>query len=87
MLGVFFLFKALFEFIVTFGGADPRTFKLLAMLNGMLVWASSTSVPVLPFSANSGFVLMCLCAVEAPALWVLAGTNGVYEPDEDDHEH
>ena len=87
MLGVFFLFKALQEFIVTFGGADPRTFKLLALLNGMLVWASATAVPALSISANSGFLLMCLSAVEVPALWILAGTNGVYEPDEEGHEH
>lgn len=86
VVGVFLLYKALHEFIVTFGGSDPRTFKLLSLLNVMLVWASATAVPMLPVSTNSGFVLQCLSALEAPALWVLSGTNGVYEPDDDDHD-
>ena len=77
MLGAFTLFKALQEFIVTFGGAEPRTFKVLALLNVMLVWASCTTSPTLPMSLNSGFVLLCLSAVEAPALWCFRGRTEV----------
>ena len=86
--GCSMLAKGLIDLCVTFGGSPKVTFNILISFNILVAWSLIASMleGTVPIGCHSETIAMVLLIVEAPCLYVLGGTNGVAEDDDDDHE-